>query len=51
MRETVLKSIEAGPPITIVGNSLGSWIAWLVAQEFPIVEEAHLDRAGIQYDG
>jgi pimeloyl-ACP methyl ester carboxylesterase len=22
-----------------VGNSLGSWIAWLVAQEFPIVEE------------
>jgi pimeloyl-ACP methyl ester carboxylesterase len=25
--------------VTIVGNSLGSWIAWLVAQEFPIVEE------------
>ncbi len=36
---TLLKSIEAGPPVTIVGNSLGSWIAWLVAQEFPIVEE------------
>ncbi|MBH0197246.1 MAG: alpha/beta fold hydrolase [Nitrospira sp.] len=36
---TVLKSIEAGPPVTIVGNSLGSWIAWLVAQEFPVVEE------------
>jgi uncharacterized protein len=27
------------PRITIVGNSLGSWIAWLVAQEFPIVDE------------
>jgi pimeloyl-ACP methyl ester carboxylesterase len=36
---TVLKSIEAGPPVTIVGNSLGSWIAWLVAQEFSAVEE------------
>jgi pimeloyl-ACP methyl ester carboxylesterase len=36
---TVLESIKDGPPVTIVGNSLGSWIAWLVAQEFPIVEE------------
>lgn len=36
---TVLKSIETGPPVTIVGNSLGSWIAWLVAEECPIVEE------------
>lgn len=36
---TVLKSLETGPPVTMVGNSLGSWIAWLVAQEFPIVEE------------
>jgi pimeloyl-ACP methyl ester carboxylesterase len=27
------------PRVTIVGNSLGSWIAWLVAQDFPIVEE------------
>jgi pimeloyl-ACP methyl ester carboxylesterase len=35
----VLTSIEAGPPVTIIGNSLGSWIAWLVAQEFPTVEE------------
>lgn len=35
----VLKSLEVGPPVTIVGNSLGSWIAWLVAQECPIVEE------------
>jgi pimeloyl-ACP methyl ester carboxylesterase len=36
---TVLESINGGPPVTIVGNSLGSWIAWLVAQEFPFVEE------------
>ena len=36
---TVLESIKDGPPVTIVGNSLGSWVAWLVAQEFPIVEE------------
>jgi pimeloyl-ACP methyl ester carboxylesterase len=25
--------------VTIVGNSLGGWIAWLMAQEFPIVEK------------
>ena len=35
----VLESIKPGPPVTIVGNSLGSWIAWLIAQEFIIVEE------------
>lgn len=26
------------PRITIVGNSLGSWIAWLIAQEFELVD-------------
>jgi len=36
---TVLTALEAGPPLTVVGNSLGSWIAWLVAQDCPIVEE------------
>lgn len=36
---TVLESIQSGPPMTIVGNSLGSWIAWLVAQDLPAVEE------------
>lgn len=36
---TVLESTKGGPPVTIVGNSLGSWIAWLVAQEFHVVEE------------
>lgn len=24
----VLESIQSGPPITVAGNSLGSWIAW-----------------------
>lgn len=36
---TVVGSLKFGPPLTLVGNSLGSWIAWLVAQECPIVEE------------
>ncbi|MBX3302012.1 MAG: alpha/beta fold hydrolase [Nitrospira sp.] len=35
----VLESMTSGPPITVVGNSLGSWIAWLAAQEFSPVEE------------
>lgn len=35
----VLGMLQSEPKMTIVGNSLGSWIAWLVAQEFPIVEE------------
>lgn len=26
------------PRVTIVGNSLGSWIAWLIAQEFELVD-------------
>lgn len=35
----VLDMLTSGPKTTIVGNSLGSWVAWLVAQEFSIVEE------------
>ncbi len=35
----VLGMLKSGPKMTIVGNSLGSWVAWLVVQEFPIVEE------------
>lgn len=31
---TVLRTIVNGPPVTIVGNSLGGWIAWFMAQEF-----------------
>lgn len=34
----VLELIKSGPPITIVGNSLGGWIAWLMAQEFQEIE-------------
>ena len=32
-------SSSDGPPVTIVGNSLGGWLAWLVAQQQEIVEE------------
>jgi pimeloyl-ACP methyl ester carboxylesterase len=34
----VLNILREGPPISIVGNSLGGWIAWLMAQEFQEVE-------------
>jgi pimeloyl-ACP methyl ester carboxylesterase len=33
-----LDLLKNGPPITIVGNSLGGWIAWLLAQERQEVE-------------
>ena len=33
----VVSTLTAGPPLTIVGNSLGGWIAWLMAQEYPVV--------------
>jgi pimeloyl-ACP methyl ester carboxylesterase len=35
---TVLRTIVSGPPVTIVGNSLGGWIAWFMAQEFEQVK-------------
>lgn len=35
---SVLETLRQGPPITIVGNSLGGWIAWLMAQECQEVE-------------
>lgn len=35
---TVLAMLADGPPITIVGNSLGSWIAWMTAQKQPHIE-------------
>ena len=35
----VVNSLKNGPPLTIVGNSLGGWIAWLMAQEHPVVEK------------
>ena len=36
---TILTMLNNGPPVTIVGNSLGGWIAWLMAQEYPVVEK------------
>jgi pimeloyl-ACP methyl ester carboxylesterase len=35
----VISTLTAGPSLTIVGNSLGGWIAWLMAQEYPVVEK------------
>jgi pimeloyl-ACP methyl ester carboxylesterase len=35
----VISTLTAGLPLTIVGNSLGGWIAWLMAQEYPVVEK------------
>ena len=35
---TVLSLLTDGTPITIVGNSLGGWIAWLLAQECEQIE-------------
>ena len=37
--EAVTRMLAHGPPLTIVGNSLGGWLAWLVAQQQAIVEE------------
>ena len=34
----VLNTLKTGAPMIIVGNSLGGWIAWLMAQEFHEVE-------------
>ncbi len=36
--QAVLELIRSGPSITIVGNSLGGWIAWLMAQECQDIE-------------
>jgi uncharacterized protein len=35
----VLNMLQEGPPVTIVCNSLGGWIAWLMAKEYPVVEK------------
>jgi pimeloyl-ACP methyl ester carboxylesterase len=34
----VIAMLKGGPSLTIVGNSLGGWIAWLMAQEFQEIE-------------
>jgi pimeloyl-ACP methyl ester carboxylesterase len=35
----VLHMLQDGPPITIVGNSFGGWIAWMMSQECAAVEQ------------
>jgi pimeloyl-ACP methyl ester carboxylesterase len=35
----VLNMLKDGSPITIVGNSFGGWIAWMMAQECSAVEK------------
>lgn len=35
---TVVSLLQDGPRLTIVGNSIGGWIAWLIAQDCSIVE-------------
>jgi pimeloyl-ACP methyl ester carboxylesterase len=35
----VLNMLNDGAPITIVGNSFGGWIAWMMAQEYSAVEK------------
>ena len=35
----VLNMLQVGPSITIIGNSFGGWIAWMMAQECPAVEK------------
>lgn len=35
---SVISTLKQEPPLTIVGNSLGGWIAWLMAQEFGLID-------------
>ena len=35
---TVITMLKGEPPMTVVGNSLGGWIAWIMAQEFQEIE-------------
>jgi pimeloyl-ACP methyl ester carboxylesterase len=48
---TVLESLGCDSPVTIVGNSLGGWIGWLVAQAAPVVEELILIAPGFNMMG
>ena len=36
---SVTKMLADGPPVTIIGSSLGGWLAWLLGQEFPHVQQ------------
>lgn len=36
---SVTKMLAVGPPLTIIGSSLGGWLAWLLGQEFSHVQQ------------
>jgi pimeloyl-ACP methyl ester carboxylesterase len=36
---TILRQVVDGLPLTLVGNSLGGWISWIMAQEYQEVEK------------
>jgi len=35
----VTKMIADGPPVSIIGSSLGGWLAWILGQEFTQVRQ------------
>ena len=35
----VVRMLDQGAPLTIIGSSLGGWLAWLVAQETQVVKD------------
>lgn len=35
----VTTMLADGPPVTIIGSSLGGWLAWLLGQDFPHVQQ------------
>ncbi len=42
----VMQQLKDGPPMTIVGNSLGGWIAWMMGQEYEQVARLILIAPG-----
>ena len=38
----VLQNMNDGPPVTIIGSSLGGWLAWVLGQEFTQVRQVVL---------
>jgi len=38
-RKVLRMMIAYGPPVTLIGSSLGGWLAWMLGQEFPQVQQ------------